>query len=129
MVTVQVKVAQLEKLKISSIRTTWFHKCKKITREKLKGVFLIHDNAGACKCKLINEFLETETVVQLHNPPYSPDSRPCDFFMFTVPLKQISLDGDISLKVRLAMPLFSVYGVCPKNLFYCIKNLDIKTRN
>ena len=34
----------------------------------LRDVFHIRDNAGEHKCKLVQDFLETETVVQLHNP-------------------------------------------------------------
>ena len=49
----------------------------------LRGVYLIHDNAGAHKCKLFQDFLEMETVAQLSNPPCSPDMRPCEFFLFT----------------------------------------------
>ena len=37
-------------------------------------VYIFHDNAGAHKCKLVQDFLQTETVVQLRNPPYTPDS-------------------------------------------------------
>ena len=44
---------------------------------------LIHNNAGAHKCKLVQDILEADTMVQLHNPPYSPALIPCDFFLFT----------------------------------------------
>ena len=45
----------------------------------LRGACLIHDNVDASKCKQVQDFLETETVVQLPNPPYSQHSSPCDF--------------------------------------------------
>ena len=48
----------------------------------LRGVCLIYDTAVANHCKLVHYFLETETVVQLHNPHYSPELSPCDFFLF-----------------------------------------------
>ena len=54
----------------------------------LRGVCLINDNIGASKCKLVQDFLETETVVQLPNPPYSPVLSPCDFFPFALQKKQ-----------------------------------------
>ena len=48
----------------------------------LGGLCIIHDSTGAHTYKLVQDFLESETVVQLHNPPYSTDVSPCDFFMF-----------------------------------------------
>ena len=42
----------------------------------LRGLCLIHDNAGA----YIQDFLETEPVVQLPNSPYSPDLSPYECF-------------------------------------------------
>ena len=50
----------------------------------IRDMSLIHDNADANKCKLIQDFLETETVVQLLISPDSPDSSPCDFILFTL---------------------------------------------
>ena len=50
----------------------------------LRDVCLIHDNACAHKRKLDQDFLETETMVWLHNPSYSPDLSPCDFSLFTL---------------------------------------------
>ena len=83
----------------------------------LRGLRLILDNASAHKCKLVQDFLETETVVQLSNPPYSPDLSPCDFpVCFTE--KSISTDVDMGSKVLLLVPLFSVYRVCPKKFTY-----------
>ena len=50
----------------------------------LRGVCPIRDNAGARKWKLVQDFLKTETVVQLPNLPYSPDLSPCDIFLLTL---------------------------------------------
>ena len=44
----------------------------------------------AHKCKLDQDFLEKETVVQLHNPSYSPDLSPCDFFLLTLLTNNLS---------------------------------------
>ena len=49
----------------------------------LRGLCLIHDNAPAHKCVLVQDFLKEEKVVQLSHPPYSPDLSPCDFFLFS----------------------------------------------
>ena len=48
----------------------------------LRGLCLIHDNAPAHKCVLVQDFLKAEKVVQLFHPSYSPDLSPCDFFLF-----------------------------------------------
>ena len=58
-------------------------------------------------CKQAQDFLETNTVKQLPNPPYSPDLSPIDVFLFAL-LNTFSPDIDISLKRFLAVPLFSV---------------------
>ena len=75
---------KLEKLHVRSIRTTWFQKMGKkheISKHAidLRGLGLIHNNASAHKCKAVHDFLEAETVVQLHNPSYSLALSPCDF--------------------------------------------------
>ena len=67
---------------VSSIKTTCFQKWIKETWEKqtaFRGLGLIHDNAYAHKCKLVQDSLETETEVQLHNSPYSSDLNPVSF--------------------------------------------------
>ena len=50
----------------------------------ITGVCPICDNAGAQNSKLVEDFLETETVVELPNPPYSPDLNHCDVFLLTL---------------------------------------------
>ena len=60
----------------------------KLKHKKSKHATVIrdvyNDNVDANKCKLIQDFLETETVVQLPISPDSPDSSPRDFFLFTL---------------------------------------------
>ena len=56
----------------------------------LRGLCLIHDNAPAHKCVLVQDFLKEETVVQLSHPSYSPDLSPCDFFLFLLLKKTLS---------------------------------------
>ena len=80
--------------------SSWFkHKHSKVEAhyEKrrpatgLRSLCLIHDNAPAHKCVLVQGFLKEEKVVQLSHPPYSPDLSPCDFFLF--PLLKKTLSG------------------------------------
>ena len=56
----------------------------------LRGLCLIHDNAPAHKCVLVQDFLKEEKVVQLSHPPYSPDLSLCDFFLFSLLKKTLS---------------------------------------
>ena len=43
---------------------------------------LHHDNAPAHLSNLVQQFLAKHKLVQLRQPPYSPDIAPCDFRMF-----------------------------------------------
>ena len=58
------------------------HYKKRRPATSLRGLSLIHDNAPAHKCDLFQDFLKEEKVVKLSHPPYLPDLRPCDFFLF-----------------------------------------------
>ena len=42
---------------------------------------LHHDNAPAHNALGIREFLTTNNVATLEQPPYSPNLAPCDFFV------------------------------------------------
>jgi len=51
---------------------------------------LHHDNAPAHASNLVQQYLSKHSVVQLRQPPYSPDIAPCDFWLFPrlkMPLK------------------------------------------
>ena len=43
---------------------------------------LNHDNAPAPSSNLVQQFLAKHKIVQLRQPPCSPDIAPCDFWMF-----------------------------------------------
>ena len=81
-------MSKLEKLKVRSIRATSFQKWKEKHKKSKnvadrRGLCPISDNADAHKCKLVQDFLELETGIQLPNPPYSPALSPCDNFLLT----------------------------------------------
>ena len=57
----------------------------------LRGLWLIHGNAPAHKCVLVQDVLKEEKVVQLSHPSYSPDLSTCDFLLF--PLLKKTLSG------------------------------------
>ena len=78
----------LSKVIESSSRFSHIHSKVKAHYEKrrpatgLRGLCLIHDNAPAHKCVLVQDFLKEEKVVQLSHPPYSPDLVPATFSCF-----------------------------------------------
>ncbi|KAJ4448840.1 hypothetical protein ANN_00231 [Periplaneta americana] len=43
---------------------------------------LQHDNAPAHSSQLIHTFLAKHGITTVHQPPYSPDLAPCDFWLF-----------------------------------------------
>ena len=59
---------------------TFYNHCR--PRTGLRGLYLIHYNASAHKCEYVKKFLDSEKVVQVCHPPFSPDLTPCDFFLF-----------------------------------------------
>ena len=48
----------------------------------LKYVELLHDNAPAHKARIVTDFLDSEKVTVLPDPPCSLDLAPCDYFLF-----------------------------------------------
>ena len=52
---------------------------------------LHHDNVPAHSSNLVQQFLAKHKIVQLCQPPYSPDIAPCDFWMF--PELKMALTG------------------------------------
>ena len=56
---------------------------KKRLRFWSNGEWLLHhDNAPAHSSNLVQQFLAKHQIIQLRQPPYSPDIAPCDFWMF-----------------------------------------------
>ena len=56
-----------QKPRASWVRKTWI---------------LHHDNAPAHTVLSMKKFLVSKEITTLHHPPYSPDSAPCNFFLF-----------------------------------------------
>ena len=52
------------------------------------GVYLLHGNASSHEVG--KSFLASEKVNVLNHPPYSPDMRPCDFFLLPMLNKMLS---------------------------------------
>ena len=66
----------------------------------LRGLCLIHDNAPAHKCVLVQDFMKEDKVVHLSHPPYSPNLSPCDLILNSLIKKTLS---DRSYKSRSAL--------------------------
>jgi len=61
-------------------------------RPNIKNTWVLyHDNAPCHTAISINQFLATKNIPVAPQPPYSPDLRPCDFFLF--PRIKIHLKG------------------------------------
>ena len=126
LILIRVLVPRLKKLQVSSIRTTCFQNEKKTQtnknththkqQEKIKqAIDRIHGNASAYKCKQDHDIMETKTVVQLLNLPYSPDLSLRDIFQKNNFYRH---DVNSSLKVLLVVPLLSVHSVSPNKSTY-----------
>ena len=93
----------------------------------LRGLCLIHDNAPAYKCVLVQDFLKEEKVVQLSRPPYSPDLSPCHFFLFPLLKKTLSGRRYESLSA-LGSAIYQCLQCIPKkDLLLCLYRMDFET--
>ncbi len=93
------------------------HYAKQRPATGIKGLCLIHDNAAAHKCALVQNFLETEKVVELPHPPYSPDLSPCDFFLF--PMLKKTLSGRrYEGRSALGSAIFQCLQGIPRNAYF-----------
>ena len=72
----------------SKVKVHYYEKSRPATG--LRGLCLIHGNAPAHECVLVQDFLKEEKVVQLSHLPYSPDLSHCDFFLFPFLKKTLS---------------------------------------
>ena len=81
-----------------------------------------YSRQAAHKCKLVQDILETETLVQLHNPFFSQTVFPVTFPV------SFSEKQYIQTSLLFAFPFFSVYSVCLKRLIICLQRLNFKTR-
>ena len=115
----------LSKVIESSSWFSYIHTKVKIHYEKrrpatgLRGLCLIHDNAPAHKCVLVQDFLKEEKVAQLSHPPYSPDLSPSNFFLFSL-LKKFLSDRRYESRSDLGVVQFtSVFRVYLKKAYFC----------
>ena len=75
----------------------------------LRGLRLIHDNAGAHKCKLVQDFLDTETIHPNHQT-----------------LVPVTYSTDL-LKNNMYTVIFQCQQGYPKSLLICTQSPDFKT--
>jgi hypothetical protein len=62
-------------------------KLRESLQRKRRGMWpdkwiLHHDNASAQDALRVREFLAKNSITKTDHPPYSPDSAPCDFWLF-----------------------------------------------
>ena len=73
--------------------------------------FLLHDNAPVHWAVAVQEFLARKQVCVLHQPPYSPDLSPCDYFLFPklkLPLKGRLFEGVQDLQAAVTSSLWAI---------------------
>ena len=92
---------------------------KKRPSKGWSGVPLLHDNASSHKYEVVKSFLAFEKVKVLNHPSYSPDLRPCDFFLFPR-LKKMFLEISIRPEVFLAALFISVSNRYQKKTIYLL---------
>ncbi|XP_046813878.1 histone-lysine N-methyltransferase SETMAR-like [Vespa crabro] len=46
------------------------------------GNWVIHHDVTVRTCNIIREFLTKHAIIELQQPPYSPDISPCDYWLF-----------------------------------------------
>ena len=83
----------------------------------LRGLCLIHDNAPAHKCDLVQDFLKEDTVVHLSHPPYSPNLSQCDFFLFLL-LKKTLSDRRYESRSALSSTIYQCLQGKPKKAYF-----------
>ena len=84
---IQIAVPKGKSVNIKFYKGKVLHNLKKYSLNRrpatgLRGVRLLHDNASSHKAATVREYLKEEKVVELPQPPFSPDLALCDFFLF-----------------------------------------------
>ena len=105
---------------VLKILTAHFKRCRRKTG--FKHLHLLHDNAAAEKARIVTEFLESEKVNVLQNPPFSLDLAPCDYFLF--PKLRFHLSGkNIRQDISLGFALYQFFmGVPIQDYERCFHN-------
>ena len=73
--------------------------------------FLLHDNPPVHRAVAVQEFLAWKQVCVLHQPSYSPDLYPCDYFMFPklkLPLKGCLFEDVQDLQAPVTSNLWAI---------------------
>ena len=93
----------------------------------LRGPRLIHDNAPAHKCVLVQDFLKEEKVVQLSRPPHLTDFTPCNLFPFPLLKKAFSSRRYESQSALRSAIYQCLQGIPKKGLLLCLYRMDFET--
>lgn len=72
---------------------------------------LHHDNAPSHIAMIVRNFLTKNATNIIHQPPYSPDLAPCDFFLFNrlkKPLRGTRFDSTEAIKEKSKKELMAI---------------------
>jgi len=67
----------------TEVLTKLFERMRRKRPELWSNGWILHqDNAPAHNALSVKQFLANKNITVLEHPPYSPDSAPCDFYLF-----------------------------------------------
>ncbi|CAG9334986.1 unnamed protein product [Blepharisma stoltei] len=95
-----IRYNKIEKNTYKHFMLCLFEKLKEIDPENYKKrFFVLMDNAGAHKHKIVKDFLESQEVIVLCNAPTTPQLQPIEFVfsMFKRNLKKLKLEDEEEL--------------------------------
>ena len=90
---------------------------------------LLHDNAPFHRAVAVQEFLARKPMCVPHHPPYSPDSSPCDQFLFPklkLPFKERLFEDVQDIQVAVTSSLRAIPQEDVQRSFQSL--LDLATR-
>ena len=62
----------------------------------LRGIKLPYDNANPHIHFNVRKFIESNGVIEIDHPPYSPDLAPCDYWLFDYIKQRLGDENDAS---------------------------------
>ena len=66
----------------------------------LRGIKLLHDNAKPHIHFNVRKFIESNGVIEIDHPPYSPDLAPCDYWLFDYIKQRLGDENDANSLLR-----------------------------
>ena len=116
--------------------SSWFgHILSTLTVYKMENETSFEIRAYIKRCSGLNisvseissDFLKEEKVIQLSCPPYSPDLRFCEFFLYPLLKKNLSYCCNESQRALGSAIYPFLQGIPKKGLFLCVYRMNFET--